>query len=50
MLRGLRDRTLDVALTVAISPHDSEGLAVENLGERPSSRTTATKAEQSVAV
>src|SRR5258706_9341402 len=32
MLRGLRDRTLDVALTVAISPRDFEGLAVENLG------------------
>jgi DNA-binding transcriptional LysR family regulator len=35
MLRGLRDRTLDVALTVAISARDSEGLAVENLGAYP---------------
>jgi LysR family transcriptional regulator, benzoate and cis,cis-muconate-responsive activator of ben and cat genes len=32
MLRALRDRTLDVALTVAISPHDLEGLVVEPLG------------------
>jgi len=32
LLRGLRDRTLDVALTVAISPRDFEGLAVESLG------------------
>jgi DNA-binding transcriptional LysR family regulator len=35
MLRGLRDRTLDVALTVAISPRDFEGLAVESLGAHP---------------
>jgi DNA-binding transcriptional LysR family regulator len=35
MLRGLRDRTLDVALTVALSPRDFEGLAVESLGAYP---------------
>jgi DNA-binding transcriptional LysR family regulator len=35
MLRGLRDRTLDVALTVAISPRDFEGLTVENFGAYP---------------
>jgi LysR family transcriptional regulator, benzoate and cis,cis-muconate-responsive activator of ben and cat genes len=35
MLRGLRERTLDVALTVAISPRDFEGLAVEPLGAYP---------------
>jgi DNA-binding transcriptional LysR family regulator len=35
MLRALRDRTLDVALTVAISPSDFEGLAVEALGAYP---------------
>ncbi|HZS40401.1 MAG TPA: LysR substrate-binding domain-containing protein [Polyangia bacterium] len=35
MLRGLRDRELDVALTVAISPHDFEGLAFENLAAYP---------------
>jgi DNA-binding transcriptional LysR family regulator len=35
MLRGLRDRTLDVALTVAIAPRDFAGLAVENLGVYP---------------
>jgi DNA-binding transcriptional LysR family regulator len=32
MLRGLRERTLDVALTVAISPQDFEGLMFESLG------------------
>jgi DNA-binding transcriptional LysR family regulator len=35
ILRGLRDRTLDVAVTVPISPRDFEGLAVENLGAYP---------------
>jgi LysR family transcriptional regulator, benzoate and cis,cis-muconate-responsive activator of ben and cat genes len=35
MLRGLRDRTLDIALTVTISPRDFEGLAVEHLGAYP---------------
>jgi DNA-binding transcriptional LysR family regulator len=35
ILRGLRNRTLDVALTVAISPRDFEGLAVEDLGAYP---------------
>jgi DNA-binding transcriptional LysR family regulator len=35
MVGGLRDGTLDVALTVAISPRDLEGLAVENLGAYP---------------
>ena len=35
MLRALRDRTLDVALTVAISPGDFEGLTVEDLGAYP---------------
>ena len=32
ILRGLRDRTLDIALAVTISPGDFEGLAVETLG------------------
>jgi DNA-binding transcriptional LysR family regulator len=35
ILRGLRDRTLDIALTVPISPRDFEGLAVENLAAYP---------------
>jgi LysR family transcriptional regulator, benzoate and cis,cis-muconate-responsive activator of ben and cat genes len=35
MLRALRDRSLDVALTVAISPHDFDGLAFEDLGAYP---------------
>jgi LysR family transcriptional regulator, benzoate and cis,cis-muconate-responsive activator of ben and cat genes len=32
MLRGLRECTLDVALTVSIAPRDFDGLAVEHLG------------------
>jgi DNA-binding transcriptional LysR family regulator len=35
ILRGLRDRSLDVALIVPISPRDFEGLAVENFGAYP---------------
>jgi DNA-binding transcriptional LysR family regulator len=35
MLRGLRDRTLDIALTVSISPQDFEGLVLEELGTYP---------------
>jgi DNA-binding transcriptional LysR family regulator len=35
LLRGLRERTLDVALTVTIAPRDFEGLTVEPLGAYP---------------
>ncbi len=35
MLFGLRDRTLDAALLVSISPRDFEGLDVEEIGRYP---------------
>jgi DNA-binding transcriptional LysR family regulator len=35
MLLGLRDRTLDAALIVSISPHDFVGLTVQELGRYP---------------
>jgi DNA-binding transcriptional LysR family regulator len=35
ILRGLRDRTLDVALIVPISPRDFEGFVVESFGAYP---------------
>ena len=35
MLRGLRERTLDAALIVAISPQDFSGLTVQELGRYP---------------
>lgn len=35
ILRGLRDRTLDIALGVTVSPGDFEGLAIENLAAYP---------------
>jgi DNA-binding transcriptional LysR family regulator len=35
MLRGLRERTIDVALVVSISRRDFEGLTVEQLGTYP---------------
>jgi DNA-binding transcriptional LysR family regulator len=43
ILRGLRDRTLDVALTVAISPRDFDGLVVEHLDAYPLCVATSTK-------
>jgi LysR family transcriptional regulator, benzoate and cis,cis-muconate-responsive activator of ben and cat genes len=43
MLRGLRDRTLDVALAVVILPRDFEGLAVENLAAYPICVATSRK-------
>ncbi|HZS39990.1 MAG TPA: LysR family transcriptional regulator [Polyangia bacterium] len=35
ILRGLRSRTLDVAVAVPLSPRDFDGLTVENLGAWP---------------
>jgi DNA-binding transcriptional LysR family regulator len=43
MLRALRDRELDIVLTVAISPGDFDGLAVENLGAYPICVAMSTK-------
>jgi LysR family transcriptional regulator, benzoate and cis,cis-muconate-responsive activator of ben and cat genes len=43
MVRGLRDRSLDVALTVAISLRDFEEFAVENLAAYPVCVATSKK-------
>jgi DNA-binding transcriptional LysR family regulator len=43
ILRGLRDRTLDVALIVPISPRDFDGLVVESFGAYPVGVVMSTK-------
>ena len=43
MLRALRDRALDIVLTVAISPRDFDGLTVESLGAYPICVAMSTK-------